>query len=489
MSKTPKEKHNLLDAIIVGAGSSGICAAIELKQAGFNNFLVLEQGTGLGGTWFWNQYPGAECDVQSHLYSFSFEPNPYWSQPYAGQEEILSYLEQCATKHQILPHIHFNKEVVSAHWSDESYQWEIKTHDGQQYQSKVFVSALGMMNKIVWPNIQGRESFLGHYFHSARWNHDVDLSNKNIGVIGLAASAIQFVPELAKEAENLFLFQRTANWVVPKPNNPYSKLELKKFGEDGVSLKASRAEIYDQWNTLCTFSDKNILKGLEEDGLSQLSEVNDPELRKQLTPNHPFGCKRPLFSDNYYSVFNRKNVSLITDPIKSINPTGVTTSQGLTELDILVFATGFETTSFLKTIEVRGRDGLSIQDAWSDGAQAYLGVVSHGFPNMFMLYGPNTNQGSLLFMIEQQAKYLIKQLNRIKNEGLRSLEVQASVMNSFNEELQKDLKAVEVFQAECGNDFYYRSGPSGRMVTQWPYSMDAYRDALEEAKDNIYLTN
>ena len=488
MTQISTTKHHIYDIVIIGGGSSGICAAIKLKQAGFDNFIVLEQGGELGGTWYWNQYPGAECDVQSHLYSFSFESNPNWSRPYAGQPEILDYLKHCAKKYEILEHIKFDTEVTKSSWSDKECHWTLSTKHKQVYRSRIFVSAIGMMNKIVWPDIEARESFKGSFFHSARWDHKIDVRNRNVGVIGLAASAIQFIPEIASTAKQLKLFQRTANWVVPKPNEPYSSEELRKFRKDESTLAESRAEIYDQWNTLCTFNDKEVLHGLEKDGLTRLEEVKDIETRKKLTPNYPFGCKRPLFSDHYYPVFNRDNVELITEPILSISPKGVVISSKEVELDILIYATGFETTSFLNTIQVIGRKGMALEKAWEDGAQAYLGVSAHGFPNMFMLYGPNTNQGSLLFMIEKQVEYLVKQIKRMKDEEFDWIELRKETMEEFNVELQKDLAAVEVFQADCGNDFYYRSGPSGRMVTQWPYSMDAYRDALETSNSDIYNT-
>ena len=248
------------DVIVIGAGMSGLYQLYKLRELDLR-VRVFEAGTGVGGTWYWNQYPGAECDVQSHLYSFSFESNPNWSRPYAGQPEILDYLKHCAKKYEILEHIKFDTEVTKSSWSDKECHWTLSTKHKQVYRSRIFVSAIGMMNKIVWPDIEARESFKGSFFHSARWDHKIDVRNRNVGVIGLAASAIQFIPEIASTAKQLKLFQRTANWVVPKPNEPYSSEELRKFRKDESTLAESRAEIYDQWNTLCTFNDKEVLHG------------------------------------------------------------------------------------------------------------------------------------------------------------------------------------------------------------------------------------
>ena len=473
------------EIVIIGAGSSGLCAAIKLKQAGIENLVILEKGNGLGGTWYWNQYPGAECDVQSHLYSFSFEPNPHWSQPFAGQIEILDYLQHCAEKYDLLKHIRFDTEVSDCLWSDDTSQWQITTRKGDKLLTQMCVSALGMFNNVVWPDIDGIETFSGESFHSARWNHDVILKDKRVGVVGIAASAVQFVPEIVDEARKIYLFQRTANWVVPKPNDPYTKEELTKFLKQD-NLSESRESIFEQWDTLCTFQDKEVLAEIEKAGMERIGEVKDPEVRKKLTPNHPFGCKRPLFSDKYYPIFNRQDVELISTPITSIFDKGIGTESDFKELDVIIFSTGFETTTYLNTIDVTGRDNVTLKEAWSDGAQAYLGVTTSGFPNMFMLYGPNTNQGCILYMIERQVEYMVRQVNRIKTQGLNWIDLERNVMEKFNMDVQREIKGVDVWQADCGNDFYYRSGPSGRLVTQWPNSMTAYQKAIKKSDVGVY---
>lgn len=472
--------------VIIGAGSAGLCMGVQLKKAGIHDFVILEKGSGIGGTWWHNSYPGAECDVQSHLYSFSFEQKNDWSRPFAGQAEILEYLNIIADKYDLRKHILLETEVKSAQWDGEKSCWLVTTADGTNCQSRVVVSALGMFNNLVWPSIPGREEFAGKYFHSARWDHTHDLKGKRVGVIGIAASAIQFVPEIVQKVDELYLYQRTANWVVPKENTPYSQEQIERFTREPELVQQRREEIYQTWNTLCTFNDKKVLSEIERSGLERLAIVKDEEVRKQLTPTHPFGCKRPLFSDVYYPVFNQNNVELITDTIERITPTGITTINGKTrEVDTIIFSTGFETTTYLSALDVIGRDGRQLKDAWSDGAQAYLGITTAGFPNLFMLYGPNTNQGSILFMLERQCDYIMRQLGRLADEDLAWMDVRPDVMNSFNNQLQKDISLVDVWQAECGNDFYYRSN-SGRFVTNWPYSMDEFTARTTKSDAEAY---
>lgn len=473
-------------SIIIGAGSAGICMGISLKNAGIEDFVILEKADEIGGTWFWNRYPGAGCDVQSHLYSFSFEQNNDWSQPFAGQEEILAYLNFCADKYGVRDHVRFNTAVTAAHWQDDQGHWRLTTGSGERFEAQSVISALGMFNKLVMPAIPGVDEFEGTYFHSARWNHDHDLSGERVGVIGIAASAIQFVPEIAPIVGQLHLYQRTANWVVPKPNTPYTEKERQYFRHNPDAVKESRDEIYNTWNTLCTFKDKKVLAEIEKAGLERIEIVKDPEVRRKLTPNHPFGCKRPLFSDVYYPVFNRDNVELLNGNIERITSNSIVTVDGeAREVDTIIYSTGFETTTYLTALDVTGRNGRRLEDAWSDGPQAYYGMTTTGFPNLFMLYGPNTNQGCILFMLERQVEYITRQLKRMDDENIAWIDLRPEVMAAFNEQIQEDISTVDVWQAECGNDFYYRSS-SGRLVTQWPHSMDAFTERTMQAGAEDY---
>lgn len=465
--------------VIIGAGSAGLCTAIHLKRMGIHDFVILEKGVGVGGTWFWNQYPGAECDVPAHLYSYSFEPKVDWSQPFAGQAEMLEYLEHVTDKYDVRPHIRFETKVEAMHWRDNDGRYDVELAGGETLDAQIVVSAIGMFNNIVWPDVPGVEDFQGTYWHSARWNQHHDLNGERIGVVGIAASAIQFVPEIVPKAGHLSLFQRTANWVVPKENEPYSEEQLQAFRDDPSLVQKNRDDIYKQWNVLTTYSDKEAMSNIEAAGLARIGAVNDPEIRAKLTPQHPFGCRRPLFSNNYYPVFNRDNVSLVTDNIERIDAKGILTSDGqLHELDTIIYSTGFYTTRYLQAFELTGRDGLKIEDAWCDGAQAHLGVNTAGFPNLFMLYGPNTNQGSILFMLERQVEYIMRQIKRMDEEQLAWIDIRADVQARFNEKLQEAADNFDVWKAACGGDFYYRH-PSGRMVTNWPASMEEYRELTQ----------
>ncbi len=447
--------------------------AIRLKQAGFEDFVVLEKGGGVGGTWQHNLYPGCACDIPSHLYSFSFDVKRDWPRPYAPQPEILSYFEQLAEKYGLLPHCRFGAGVRSAKWDDADARWTLELESREATQADIVVSAIGMFNELTWPDIEGLDSFTGTRFHSARWDWDHDLSGKTVGVIGSAASAVQFVPEIVKQAAQVHLFQRTANWVLPKEDDPYSEEQLLHFRTDPTAALDLRDEIYQRVDGGMTFSDPAALAELETLGLAAIDVIEDPELRRKLRPQHPFGCKRPLISNDYYVAFNRPNLELVTDAIEHIDQDAIVTVDGKTRrVDTLIIATGFSTTRYLSAIDVTGRGGRHIEEAWSDGAHAYLGITTAGFPNLFMLYGPNTNNGSILTMIESQAEYALQQVQRIAKDGLAWIDVRPEPMERYNEEIQQAIEDVEVWQASCNG--YYRS-PSGRVVTQWPYSMSEFR--------------
>ena len=458
---------------ILGAGPGGLCMGIRLREAGFEDFVLLEKAAGVGGTWYWNRYPGCACDIPSHLYSFSFEPNCDWSRPYATQAEILAYMEHCARKYALLPHCRFGNGVRRAVWDERRARWTLELDGGDALEAEVVVSALGMFNELAWPAIEGLGSFEGTSFHSARWNWDHDLAGERVGVIGSAASAVQFVPEIAKRAGRVHLFQRTANWVLPKEDAPFAPEQLESFRKDAASMLALREAIYRQVDGGMTFSDPKALAELEAAGRGAIEAVRDPELRRKLRPQHPFGCKRPLLSNDYYPAFNRPNLELVTERIERLAPDAVVTADGRRRrVDTLILATGFATTKYLAAIEVVGRGGRRLEEAWRDGPSAYLGITTAGFPNLFMLYGPNTNNGSILSMLECQVDYALRQIRRLADEGLAWLDVRPAPMERWNEELQRAIARVAVWQADCNG--YYRA-PSGRVVTQWPWSMSEFR--------------
>ncbi len=460
------------EVIIIGAGPGGLCMGIRLQEAGIRDFVILEKAAGIGGTWWHNRYPGAECDVQSHLYSFSFAPKTDWSRPFAGQAEILEYVRGVAARFGVERYVQCNREVVAAHWDESRAHWEVRLADGARLRCRVLVSAMGMFNTPAWPDIPGLDSFEGTCFHSARWDHGHALEGERVAVIGSAASAVQFIPEIAYKVGRLDIYQRSANWVLPKADTPFTEAELERFRTDAAAVEALREEIRANLEGFITFSDPDTLRAAEEAGLRNMEVVRDPEVRRRLVPDHPYGCKRPLASNVYYPVFNEPHVHLITAGIDAIRGRRILAADGSErEVDTLILATGFHTGEYLSAIDVTGRNGQSLNDAWADGAQAYLGVATSGLPNLFMLYGPNTNNGSIIQMLEYQVDYILRQLRRLHAEGLAWVDVRAEVMEQYNHALQDEIAAVDVWQAACSG--YYRA-PSGRVVTQWPHNMAEY---------------
>jgi cation diffusion facilitator CzcD-associated flavoprotein CzcO len=469
---------------IIGAGPGGICTGVRLLEAGHDDFVILEQAPGIGGTWWHNRYPGAECDIKSHLYSFSFAPKPDWSRRYARQPEIKGYLEEVVERFGLAPHLRLDTPVRAAAWDDERSVWRLTIGDGEVLEAEVVVSALGMFGAPVAPDIPGLDRFTGTVFHSARWDDDHDLSGESVAVIGSAASAVQFIPEIAPTVGQLYVHQRSANWVLPKEDDAFTDDELDAFRADPDSVTAMRDSIFTTVDPNLTFADVQRRAAAEAAGLYNIEVVEDPDVRRKLTPNMPFGCKRPLSSNVYYPTFNRPDVELVVEPITEITEDSVVTADGKTRrVDTIILATGFATTKFLGALDVVGRDGVHIDEAWADGAQAYLGITTAGFPNLFMLYGPNTNNGSIIYMIECQVDYVMQLLQRLDDEGLASIDVKPDVMDGYNAALQEDLAGVEVWQAGCHG--YYRV-PSGRIVTQWPHSMTEYRTRTQHPDPDAF---
>jgi cation diffusion facilitator CzcD-associated flavoprotein CzcO len=481
-----KKASNQRRIVIIGAGPGGLCMAIRLKQAGFDDFVVLEKSDGIGGTWFHNRYPGCACDIPSHLYSYAFEVKSDWTRPYASSDEIRAYMEHCADKYEVRSHFEFKQEVRSAAWDDATSRWHLKTQQGRKLEADVVVSAIGMFNELSFPDIQGLESFAGTSFHSARWNRNHEIAGKTIGVIGSAASAIQLVPEIVKTAKRVHYFQRTPNWVMSKADVPYTEEEIERSRRDPAIAQATRDELFNQINAVGVPLFNQISAPMETACLENMAVVEDEQLRAKLVPDHPWGCKRPLLSSEYYPAFNRSNLELVTDGIERITPDGVVTVDGVVrKIDTLVLATGFQTTKYLSAIEVTGRNGLKIEDAWSDGAQAYKGVTTAGFPNLFMLYGPNTNADSLITMIEFEVEHAMLHIQRIVDEDLAWVDVKPEAEALYNEEIQEAIGTVVAWQSSCGA--YYRS-PSGRVVTQYPYRMADLRDALSTLEIDAFET-
>jgi cyclohexanone monooxygenase len=461
---------------IIGAGPGGISSAYYLRQAGYEDFTIFERDGDVGGTWQRNRYPGLACDVWSHVYCFTFALNPAWSRSYAAQPEILAYLRTTVTDLGLWPHIRLNTGIASAAWDDGTGTWRLTTDAGEQVEADALISGQGMFGALKYPDIEGRDSFRGTAVHTGAWDESVDVVGKRVAVIGSAASAVQSVPEIAKVAGRLHVFQRSANWVLPKEDVEHTPEQLEQF-RDPAALQAYHDGIMAFLTTSVPFSNPEINGAAEWVAACAIEVVEDPDVRRKLTPTTPWGCMRPLFSNDYYPTFNRPDVELVTDAIERITPTGVVTADGTErEVDVIVFATGYEVDRFASRIPITGRGGVPLEKAWVDGAQAYKGIVTTGFPNLFMLYGPNTNQGSLIPMIENQSRFAARILREMDAAGVDWIDVRREVMDAYNAELQVGLDGVEVWKGGCSH--YYLS-ESGRMVTQYPWSMDRFAADVE----------
>ena len=456
--------------VIIGAGFGGIGLGIKLKAAGLNDFIILEKSDSVGGVWRENHYPGAACDVPSHLYSFSFEPRPDWPQKYAVQDDILDYLTHCARKHRLAEHIRFRTEVTDAHWDDLSSLWTVRTGDGQIFEAQSLVTATGQLNRPFRPHLPGIETFSGAVFHSAEWRADYDLRGKSIAVIGTGASAIQFVPAIAPLAAKLTVFQRSAAYVLPKPDKSYPRWQKWLFGRVPGALRLSRLLTYirHEWVAFAFVTWPAALNVKRSAFFRHLHRgVSDPEKRRRLVPNYRIGCKRILLSNDFYPAMDRPNVELVTDAIKNVRSDAIVTADGSErKFDCIIFATGFAATDLLAPIAITGRAGLDLHQVWKDGAQAHLGITVAGFPNFFMLYGPNTGlaHNSIVYMIECQVDYVIACLKRLNAGLVRAIEVRQEVQDRSNARLQRRL-AGSVWAKGCTS--WYLTA-AGKNVTNWP---------------------
>lgn len=464
---------------IIGAGPAGLCTGIKLKQAGFNNFVIIDKEDGLGGTWYHTRYPGLSCDLKSHIYSFSFELNPLWSRAYAKQPEILAYLQHCATKYGLMEHLRLSTEVMAARWDEPAAQWELDVKGSGLERFDFLVAAPGLFNVAKWPDIPGLQDFKGKSFHAVKWPQDHDLSGETVAIVGSAACAVQVAPAIAPKVDQLLIFQRSPAWVMEKDDPEFTADYVSTLANDPESLQAIRNQNYDEVEAFITFSDPAINTALEESAYRNLAKVRDEELRAKLTPTVPLGCLRPLFSSEYYDIYNRDDVTLVTDGIAHVSDAGIVTVDGRHHnVDTIIMATGYDVGKYIATIPVTGRHGIRLDEVWRDGAIAFMGVMVSGFPNLFMLYGPNTNNGSLLFMFECEADFIVGHIERLTRENIAISDVKQSAMDEFNDWLQAELDNVEVWQANCSN--YYR-GPTGRIVTQWPKGMTEFKQRMQAA--------
>ncbi len=455
---------------IAGAGFGGIGLAIALKKAGIESFTLYERAAEVGGVWRDNSYPGAACDVPSRLYSYSFEPEYGWSTAYGRGPEIKAYIERCVAKYGLAPHIRFNTNVLTAAFDEAARKWRLETAAGERIEADIFVSAVGLFNKPALPDIPGCESFAGPSFHSARWDHDVELAGKTVAVIGTGASAVQFVPAIAPKVARLHLYQRTPQYVMPKI-----------VRDDSSVTQGSRLQ--HAWQRLRLFmmfekagrrrgSDKLVAESQAMFQAYLATKVRDPALRAKLTPSYRWGCKRVLQSNEWFDALVRDTVEVVTDPIGAIVPEGVRTRDGvLRTADVVIYGTGFTPTDYLTPMTVTGVGGQVLAEAWRDGAEAYLGMTVAGFPNFFIMYGPNTNTvTSIIFMLENQARYIVSAARRIARTG-GTMDVRPEVLRRYNDDVQQRLNRTVLVDADCAS--YFRTA-SGKVTTNWPGWLTEY---------------
>ena len=466
------------ETAIIGTGFAGLGMAINLQKAGKNDFIILEREADVGGTWWVNNYPGCACDVQSHLYSFSFEPNPNWSRMFSPQAEIQRYLGSCADKYQLREKIRFNTTVNGARFNDDTQLWEVSTENGDKLTCRSLVAAMGPLDRPIIPDIPGLESFKGKTFHSQQWDHDYDLTGKKVAVVGTGASAIQFVPQIAPDVAELKLFQRTPPWIMPKPDRKVTRAEHWLFNKLPITQKLFRGGIYSMLESrvLAFVMNPKLMKLVQLQAKRHINkQIKDPALRAKVTPDYTIGCKRVLISDDYYPALARKNVDVITDGVVEVKENSVVTGDGREmEVDAIIFGTGFHATDPMPPGMVFGEGGVDMVDAWKDGIEAFKGCMVSGFPNLFIIPGPNTGLGhsSMVYMIESQIQLAMQALKFIDQESLATINVKADVQREYNEEIQSRIQGTIWNTGGCQSWYI---DENGKNTTLWPGFTFAFR--------------
>jgi cation diffusion facilitator CzcD-associated flavoprotein CzcO len=461
----------ILDVVIVGSGFSGLCMAIKLREEGRRSFVVLEKDGGLGGTWRANHYPGCACDIPSHLYSFSFAPNPHWSRAFAPQEEILAYLEGCADRFGVRPHLRFGCEVVRVVRDEAAALWQVTLRSGETLAARHVVLGIGALSRPAVPSLPGLERFSGATFHSAAWDHGYDLRGKRVAVIGTGASAIQFVPQIVDQVARLHLFQRTPPWVLPKPDRLIPPALRARFAAHPALLRLYRAGLYAllEARGVAFFLEPRLMRLLARVGRAHIArQIRDPALRRRVTPSYLPGCKRILLADDYYPALERPHVELVTDGIRAVTPAGIVAGDGVERpVDAILFGTGFQVTDYLTPIDVRGPGGVSLAETWrARGVEAHLGTMAAGFPNLYFLMGPNTGLGhnSMVFMIEAQVHHVMACLRALDRRGAAALDVRTEVQTAYNARLASRFDRT-VWASGCQS--WYLDA-RGRNPVLWP---------------------
>jgi cation diffusion facilitator CzcD-associated flavoprotein CzcO len=491
MTPQPHANENIsVDVLIVGAGFSGLCMGIKLLEAGIKDFLIIEKSAEIGGTWWENRYPGCACDVPSHLYSFSFERNPNWTRMFASAPEIHEYLKSCVQRCGLAPYIRLKTRFQEAAWDEVESVWGVTAGDNLRIQARVLVSGVGALHVPRYPEIPGREQFAGPSFHSATWKPEVDLTGKTAAVIGTGASAIQFVPQIVPRVGKLYLFQRTPPWIIPRQDSAISEKWRRRFRNVPGATWAFRQFLFFslEWRVLAFLGNMRVRNYFGDIARRHLERViKDPKLRAALTPNYEIGCKRILLSDDFYPALIEPHVELVTEKIAEVRRNSVVTCDGVERpVDVLILGTGFQVTEPFIGMRLIGRHGIEIHDVWRNGKSAYLGVTVNGFPNFFMLLGPNTGLGhnSVVLMIEAQVSYVMQCLKMMRQRKIAVMEVRPETQQNFAAKMRDRLSRT-VWQAG-GCRSWYQDTRTGENTTLWPGSVLGYRREMRTVKASAY---
>lgn len=469
------------EVIVIGAGLSGVCAAIKLKESGATDFHVFEKAADVGGTWRDNRYPGVACDVPSHLYSYSFAPNPEWSRWYAPGAEIWDYVRKCAADFGVSDHITFNTTIESATW--EVDHWVLQDAAGSKLSAKSIVSALGGLHTPNLPNLPGQDEFQGTHFHTTQWPEGLDLTGKRVAVVGTGATAVQIVPQLADQVEALLVLQRSPVWVGPKKDPEYTAEERAEFRRNPEAVQKLRQGLYDAWESLSIDLHRagtDVNADAEQRARQKIERsVSDPQLAKALTPDHNFTCKRATVSNDYYATYDKDNVTLISGTVERITPKGLVAAGTSHDVDVIVYATGFKAFNIANEIDLTGVGGLRLAQAWDKRVTSFKTVMIHDFPNLFLMMGPNgTGLHSALQTIEAQGDYVVRMVEQMRTEGIASLNPKQEMVEAFTENVEERFEGT-THSKGCTS---WWSDQTGFNHSIWPGSSDDYRALLAKVE-------
>jgi cation diffusion facilitator CzcD-associated flavoprotein CzcO len=475
---------------VVGAGFGGVGIGIKLREAGIERFTIFERGESVGGVWRANTYPGAACDVPSHLYSYSFAPGHHWSRRYAPQAEILLYLEQCADDFGITPHLQLGTEVTSARFDPAAARWTLETDSGERHEFDLLVTACGQLTRPAIPSIEGVDEFEGPIFHSAEWDHEVNLAGRKVAVIGTGASSIQFIPEVAKVAASTTIYQRSAPWILPKTDRLYPEWERRLFRRFPLRVAASRLAMFAFFETgTYGFTGHDAVlapfrKLADRERRRRLG--HDPDLLAKATPDYTIGCKRVLFTSDWYPTLVRDDVELIAGAVERLTAGGVVAADGVErEAEVIIHGTGFETHNFVAPMAIHGLDGRELNAFWGERAEAFLGTTVSGFPNMFVLYGPNTNHGSgsVPYTLESQFNYVLDAVRRLREGGYRWIDLRPEVQEQWRAEIAERSASTVWTSGGCGNWYVNAKGEN---TNNWPGPWLEYRRRTKRINPGHY---